>query len=91
MLVLLLDFSGFSAFFEVPEEDDEFVETEAPDDAETDVRMLFDFFNEMPEDEGQSGFSRHSSGLNDEKSARIPLSVWRKVFLAKNFKNVKIV
>jgi hypothetical protein len=60
------------------EDDDEVVvETDAPDDAETDVKILFDFFNDTPvsDDDGHSGFSRHSSGLSDEKSARIPLSV----------------
>jgi hypothetical protein len=53
------------------------VETDAPDDADTDVKILFDFFSVMPvnEDEGHNGFSRHSSGLSDEKSARIPLSI----------------
>lgn len=89
MLELLLDFSALSAFFmevedslrpkllELAEEDEDVVDTEAPDDAETDVRMLFDFFSETPEidDEGHRGFSRHSSGLSDEKSASIPLSV----------------
>lgn len=59
---------------EFADDDDEVVETEAPDDAETDVRTLLDFLS----DEGQSGFSRHSSGLRDEKSARIPLSVVKK-------------
>lgn len=53
------------------------VETDAPDDAETDVKILFDFLSEIPvsDDDGHNGFSRHSSGLSDEKSARIPLSV----------------
>lgn len=64
---------------ELADDEDEVVETEAPDDAETDVRMLFDFLSVTPEwaAEGHSGFSRHSSGLSDEKSARIPLSVTR--------------
>lgn len=62
---------------EFADEDDDVVDTEAPDEAETDVRILLDFLSVTPEtdDEGQWGFSRHSSGLNDEKSARIPLSV----------------
>lgn len=59
----------------VDDDDDDVVETEAPEDAETDVRTLFDFLS----DEGQRGFSRHSSGLRDEKSARIPLSVTRDI------------
>jgi hypothetical protein len=58
---------------EFADDDDDVVETEAPDDAETEVRTLLDFLS----DEGQSGFSRHSSGLSEEKSARIPLSVVR--------------
>jgi hypothetical protein len=73
----LFDFSflsTLSAFFDAPDDDDDVVEVEAPDEADTDVSMLLDFFNEMV-DEGQRGFSRHSSGLSDEKSARIPLSV----------------
>jgi hypothetical protein len=59
------------------EDDDDVVETDAPDEADTDVKTLFDFFNVMPvnDEDGQSGFSRHSSGLSDEKSASIPLSV----------------
>ena len=59
------------------DDEDDVVETDAPDDADTDVNTLFDFLSEIPvsDDDGQSGFSRHSSGLSDEKSARIPLSV----------------
>lgn len=53
----------------------------APDDAETDVNTLLLFFNVTPlpaiEFEGHKGFSMHSSGLKEEKSARIPLSVNR--------------
>lgn len=62
---------------ELADDDDDVVDTEAPDEAETEVRILLDFLRVTPEtdDEGQWGFSRHSSGLNDEKSARIPLSV----------------
>lgn len=60
---------------EFADDDEDVVDTDAPDDAETDVRMLLDFLKDTPDDEGQRGFSRHSSGLNDEKSARIPLSV----------------
>lgn len=67
----IVDDSFLPKLVEFADDDDEVVETEAPEDAETDVRTLLDFLS----DEGQSGFSRHSSGLNDEKSARIPLSV----------------
>lgn len=72
---------------EFAENDEDVVETDAPDDDDTDVRMLLDFFNETPdmEDEGQCGFSRHSSGLSDEKSARIPLSVTSR----KNYRTVQ--
>lgn len=87
MLELLLDFSALSAFFEavvdsfLPKLDEFADDDDAPDDAETEVRMLLDFFKVTPcADDGQRGFSRHSSGLNDEKSARIPLSVTRDKF-----------
>lgn len=72
---MIVDDSLVPKPLELAEDDDDVVDTDAPDDAETDVRMLFDFLKETPDDEGQRGFSRHSSGLNDEKSARIPLSV----------------
>lgn len=73
------DDSLMPKLLELADDDDDVVETDAPDDVETDVRMLFDFFNDILvlDDEGQRGFSRHSSGLNEEKSARIPLSVIR--------------
>lgn len=63
------------------DDDEDVVDTDAPEDAETEVRMLLDFFKFTlrRDDEGQRGFSRHSSGLNDEKSARIPLSVKIKI------------
>jgi hypothetical protein len=67
----IVDDSFLPKLVEFADDDDEVVDTEAPDDAETDVRTLFDFLS----DEGHRGFSRHSSGLSDEKSARIPLSV----------------
>ena len=69
----IVDDSFLPKLIEFADDDDEVVETEAPEDAETDVRTLLDFLSE----EGQRGFSRHSSGLSDEKSARIPLSVTR--------------
>ena len=74
---MIADDSLMPKLLEFAEDDDDVVDDDAPDDVETDVRMLFDFFKETPvrDDEGQRGFSRHSSGLNDEKSARIPLSV----------------
>lgn len=64
-------------WLELADDDEEVVDTDAPEDVETEVRMLFDFLKLTlrRDDEGQRGFSRHSSGLNDEKSARIPLSV----------------
>lgn len=68
-----VDDSFLPKLIEFADDEDEVVETEAPEDAETDVRTLLDFLSE----EGQRGFSRHSSGLSDEKSARIPLSVTR--------------
>lgn len=74
MLELLFDFCC-SVCFETLDDDDELVETEAPDEADTDVSTLFDFLSEMVDEEGQWGFSRHSSGLSEEKSARMPLSV----------------
>lgn len=63
--------------FEEFDDDEVVVDTDAPDDAEIDVNTLLDFFNDIrdEDDEGQSGFSRHSSGLRDEKSASIPLSI----------------
>lgn len=76
-VVTIADVSFLPKLVELADDEDEVVETEAPDDAETDVRMLLDFLSETPEcaAEGHRGFSRHSSGLRDEKSARIPLSV----------------
>lgn len=64
-------------WFELADDDEDVVDTDAPEEVETEVRMLFDFFKLTlrRDDEGQRGFSRHSSGLSDEKSARIPLSV----------------
>lgn len=67
--------------FAVDSDDDE--EDDVPDEF---VKILLDFFNETPlcdaeEEWGQSGFSRHSSGLSDEKSARIPLSVLYDIIL----------
>ena len=79
MLELLLDFLAFSVVFDfiswIPKLlDDDVVDLDTLDDADTDV---FDFLKVTPDLllEGQRGLSRHSSGLNDEKSARIPLSV----------------
>lgn len=69
---MIVDVSLMPKLLELADDDDDVVETDAPDDAETDVRILFDFFSVTT---GQRGFSRHSSGLNEEKSARIPLSV----------------
>lgn len=68
---------GLTPEFENANEDpvDDVVDNEAPDDAETDVNVLLDFLREVTEDEGQSGFSGQSSGLNEEMSARMPLSV----------------
>lgn len=74
---IAVDVSLLPKLLELADDDEDVVDTDAPDEAETDVRMLFDFFRDIPvrDDEGQRGFSRHSSGLNDEKSARIPLSI----------------
>lgn len=73
-----IDNSLMPKLLEPADDDDDVVETEAPEDAETDVRTLLDFLRETADD-GQRGFSRHSSGLSDEKSARIPLSVTRDI------------
>lgn len=79
--VVTVDGSLSPKWFELADDDEEVVDTDAPEDVETEVRMLFDFFKLIlrRDDEGQRGFSRHSSGLNDEKSARIPLSVVVKI------------
>jgi hypothetical protein len=77
MLELLFDFCC-CVCFEPPDEDDELVETEAPDEADTEVSTLLDFLSEMVDEEGQRGFSRHSSGESEEKSASMPLSVGNK-------------
>lgn len=79
----IVDDSFLPKLVELADDDDEVVETEAPDDAETDVRTLLDFLS----DEGHWGFSRHSSGLSDEKSARIPLSVTRDNWHGYNLKS----
>jgi hypothetical protein len=73
----IVDDSFLPKLVEFADDEDDVVETEAPDDAETEVRTLLDFLS----DEGQRGFSRHSSGLSDEKSARIPLSVRQSTLL----------
>lgn len=76
----IVEDSFLPKLIELDDDEDDVVDTDAPDDAETDVRMLLDFRSVTPEwaADGQRGFSRHSSGLSDEKSARIPLSVGHK-------------
>lgn len=80
MLLLLLDlrfFSLFSTFLAFNDAAETIVDSFFPklvefaDDEDDVVETELDFLS----DEGQRGFSRHSSGLSDEKSARIPLSV----------------
>lgn len=46
---MIVDDSFFPKLIELADDDDDVVDTDAPDDAETDVRMLLDFRSVTPE------------------------------------------
>lgn len=46
---MIVDDSFFPKLIESADDDDDVVDTDAPDDAETDVRMLLDFRSVTPE------------------------------------------